>query len=118
MAWQLQFDPAAEKELGKLDKAVQRTVKKFLAEVCDLQDPASRGHTLSHQLAGQHTYRIGQPSITSQHHNPKETGRDIGPAALLGAASRNSNLCQSVQADLRLRRARNAIKPRPLIIMA
>ena len=33
MAWKLQFDPAAEKELGKLDKAVQRTVKKFLAEV-------------------------------------------------------------------------------------
>ena len=26
MAWKLQFDPAAEKELGKLDKAVQRTV--------------------------------------------------------------------------------------------
>ena len=63
MAWKLQFDPAAEKELGKLDKAVQRTVKKFLAEVCDLNDPASRGHTLSHKLAGQHTYRIGQLRI-------------------------------------------------------
>ena len=63
MAWKLQFDPAAEKELGKLDKAVQRTVKKFLAEVCDLHDPASRGHTLSHKLAGQHTYRIGQLRI-------------------------------------------------------
>jgi len=60
MGWKLQFDPAAEKELSKLDKAVQRTVKKFLAEVCELQDPAARGHTLSNKLAGQQTYRIGQ----------------------------------------------------------
>lgn len=60
MVWKLQFDPAAEKELSKLDRAVQRSVKKFLAEVCELADPAARGHTLSNKLAGQHTYRIGQ----------------------------------------------------------
>lgn len=60
MAWKLLFDPAAEKELSKHDKAVQRTVKKFLAEVCELHDPAARGHTLSNKLAGQHTHRIGQ----------------------------------------------------------
>ena len=60
MIWKLQYDPAAEKDLSKLDKGVQRSDKKFLTEVCDLADPAARGHTLSNKLAGQHTYRIGQ----------------------------------------------------------
>ena len=32
MAWLLTYDPAAEKELAKLDKSVQRSVKKYLAE--------------------------------------------------------------------------------------
>ena len=63
MAWQLRYDPAAEKELSKLDKAVQRSVKKFMAEVCELDDPAERGHPLSAPLAGHHRYRIGQLRI-------------------------------------------------------
>ena len=60
MAWKLQYDPAAEKELSKLDKGVQRSLKKYLADVCELADPAARGHALSNKLAGQHTYRVGQ----------------------------------------------------------
>ena len=60
MIWKLQYDPAAEKDLSKLDKGVQRSDKKFLTEVCDLADPAARRQTLSNKLAGQHTYRIGQ----------------------------------------------------------
>lgn len=36
MVRKLQYDPAAEKELSKLDRAVQRSVKKFLAELCEL----------------------------------------------------------------------------------
>lgn len=63
MHWRLEFDPKAEKELSKLDKSIQRTARKFLAEVCELKDPASRGHPLSHDLAGQHRYRIGQLRI-------------------------------------------------------
>ena len=63
MVWQLEFDPKAEREFSRLDKSVQRTIKKFLAEVCELKDPASRGHPLSNILAGQHTYRIGQLRI-------------------------------------------------------
>jgi len=60
MGWKLHYGPAAEKELSKLDKGVQRSDKKFLTEVCDLAGPAARGYTLSNKLAGQHTYRIGQ----------------------------------------------------------
>ena len=63
MAWLLTYDPAAEKELAKLDKSVQRSVKKYLAEVCQLKDPATRGHGLTGPLAGNHRYRIGQLRI-------------------------------------------------------
>lgn len=61
--WTLQFDPQAAKELSKLDKSVQRTVKKYLDEVCGLNDPAERGHPLSGPLAGCHRYRVGQLRI-------------------------------------------------------
>ena len=60
MTWRLIYDPAAEKELSKLDRAVQRTAKKFLAEVCELADPASRGHPLTGRWTGYHRYRVGQ----------------------------------------------------------
>ena len=63
MVWQLRYDPAAEKDLSKLDRAVQRSVKKYLAEVCELDDPSRRGHPLSGPLAGHHRYRIGQLRI-------------------------------------------------------
>ena len=60
MTWALRYDPSAEKELSKLDKALQRSVKKYLSDVCDLNDPAVRGHGLTGPQAGQHRYRIGQ----------------------------------------------------------
>ena len=63
MAWELLYDPKAEKELSKLDKAVQRDVHKYLVGVCKLQDPADRGHPLTGPYAGLHRYRVGQLRI-------------------------------------------------------
>lgn len=63
MAWQLEYDPAAEKELGKLDRAIQKKIKAYLAEVCELADPAVRGHGLTGPWAGLHRYRVGQLRI-------------------------------------------------------
>ena len=60
MTWRLVYDPAAEKELSKLDRGVQRAAKKYLAEACSLADPASRGHPLTGRWAGFHRYRVGQ----------------------------------------------------------
>ena len=60
MAWTLIYDPAAEKELSKLDKAIAKKVKAYLGEVCQLSDPADRGHALTGPYAGLHRYRIGQ----------------------------------------------------------
>jgi mRNA interferase RelE/StbE len=40
MAWQIDFDPAAQPELNKLDKPVRRRILKFLYErVGELDDP-------------------------------------------------------------------------------
>ena len=60
MSWRLQFAPAAERELRRLDRSVQRSVAKYLLDVCELSDPASRGHALTGQWAGFHRYRVGQ----------------------------------------------------------
>lgn len=70
MAWLLTYDPAAEKELAKLDKSVQRSVKKYLAEVCQLKDPATRGDGLTGPLAGNfsHARRFGH-TVSSLGHS-------------------------------------------------
>jgi mRNA interferase RelE/StbE len=44
MAWKIEFDPAALKELKKLDKPVERRILKFLRErVARLDDPRQTG---------------------------------------------------------------------------
>jgi len=63
MAWRLEFDPAAEKELAKLDRAIQKKIKGYLADVCVLDNPADRGHGLTGPWAGFHRYRVGQLRI-------------------------------------------------------
>jgi len=63
MPWRLEFDSAAAKELAKLDRGVQKKIKTYLAEVCDLTDPTVRGHGLTGPWAGFHRYRIGQLRI-------------------------------------------------------
>ncbi len=63
MPWRLEFEPAAAKEFAKLDRGVQKKVKAYLAEVCDLADLTVRGHGLTGPLAGLHRYRLGQLRI-------------------------------------------------------
>lgn len=60
MAWELVYDPAAKKELSRLDKSVAKEVKRYLENVCQLEDPVDRGHPLTGPWAGFHRYRIGQ----------------------------------------------------------
>ena len=47
MAWQIEFDPSAVKELAKLDKPVARRIVQFLRErIAPLTDPRSLGEAL------------------------------------------------------------------------
>jgi mRNA interferase RelE/StbE len=60
MAWKVEFDPAALKELKKLDKPVEKRILKFLRERIEkLGDPRQVGARLQGTLSGFWKYRVG-----------------------------------------------------------
>jgi mRNA interferase RelE/StbE len=67
MAWRIELDPAAERELGKLDPQVARRILKFLRErVANLEDPRSIGEALKGSRLGEFwKYRVGDYRIIS-----------------------------------------------------
>jgi mRNA interferase RelE/StbE len=71
MAWKIEFDPAALKELSKLDKPVEQRILKFLRErVAKLDDPRRIGASLQGTLSGLWKYRVGDYRlICSLEHN-------------------------------------------------
>ena len=65
MAWQIEFDEAALKELAKLDKPVAKRIVTFLRErVAVLEDPRSIGEALKgSKLSEFWKYRVGDYRI-------------------------------------------------------
>lgn len=65
MAWQIEFIPAAAKELDKLDPVTARRLLKFLRErVAPLRDPRSVGEALrGSELGSFWKYRVGDYRI-------------------------------------------------------
>ncbi len=60
MAWKIEFDPAALKELERLDKSVERRIVKFLRDrVANLEDPRQIGGSLHGTQSGLWKYRVG-----------------------------------------------------------
>lgn len=61
MAWKIEFDPAAERELAKLDNTVARRILKFLSErLAPSDNPRSLGAPLTGSKLGDFwKYRIG-----------------------------------------------------------
>jgi mRNA interferase RelE/StbE len=68
LAWTIEFDPAAIKELKKLDKPVARRITAFLHErVAQSQDPRSIGQALAGEnLGGYWKYRVGDWRIIAK----------------------------------------------------
>ena len=68
MAWSLEFDPAAAKELRKLDRQVAQRIVTFLRErVVSLDDPRSLGEALRGDALGEFwKYRLGDYRIISR----------------------------------------------------
>lgn len=54
------YTPEAEKQFAKLDKPVQKRIKKYLAEI---KNPRSRGKALIGNLMGMWRYRVGDYRI-------------------------------------------------------
>lgn len=65
LAWQIEFEDAALKELAKLDKQVARRILSFLRErVAVLDDPRSVGEALKGSKLGEFwKYRVGDYRI-------------------------------------------------------
>ena len=65
MAWRIEFEDAAMKELAKLDKQVARRILVFLCErVAVLDDPRSVGEALKGSRLGEFwKYRVGDYRI-------------------------------------------------------
>lgn len=67
MVWRIDFDPAVERELRKLDPQVVRRILKFLHErVATIDDPRSIGEALRGSRLGEFwKYRVGDYRIIS-----------------------------------------------------
>jgi mRNA interferase RelE/StbE len=65
MAWTIELDKAAERELGKLDKQAARRILAFLHDrVANLEDPRSIGEALKGSKLGDFwKYRVGDYRI-------------------------------------------------------
>lgn len=60
MAWRIEVDPAAQRELDKLDQSVARRILKFLYQrVGKLDDPRKVGERLQGTLSEFWKYRVG-----------------------------------------------------------
>ena len=68
MAWRIRFDPAAAKELGKLDRQPAQRILRFLSDrVARLDDPRSIGEALKGSKLGElWKYRVGDYRIIAE----------------------------------------------------
>ena len=68
MAWQIEFDPSAAKELAKLDKPTARRIVQFLRErIAPLTDPRSLGEALrGDELGSFWKYRLGDYRVIAE----------------------------------------------------
>ncbi|GAB1426452.1 type II toxin-antitoxin system RelE/ParE family toxin [Thauera terpenica] len=67
MTWKIEFDPAAARELAKLDRKQARRILSFLSErVAQLDNPRSMGEPLKGSKLGEFwKYRVGDYRVIS-----------------------------------------------------
>lgn len=72
MAWRIEFDPRAKKEMAQLDKEVQRRIVRFLSErVLPLANPRMLGEALhGSKFGGLWKYRVGDYRIVCDIQDP------------------------------------------------
>jgi mRNA interferase RelE/StbE len=64
LAWQINFEDSAFKELSKLDKQIQKNILRYLRDRIALgDDPRRFGQALRNNLAGLWKYRVGNYRI-------------------------------------------------------
>jgi mRNA interferase RelE/StbE len=65
MAWRIEYDPGAEKDLSKLDRPIAKRMVQFMGQrVAKLDDPRSLGEALKGSKLGNFwQYRVGDYRI-------------------------------------------------------
>ncbi len=59
MAWTIEFDEQAQRDLARLDKSIQREISRYLDDRIALAaNPKAFGHPLGHELSGLWRYRV------------------------------------------------------------
>lgn len=66
MAWTIEFERKADRQLDKLNRRDAARIVKLLDEVAELDDPRSRGHALTGDLGGLWRYRAGDWRIITR----------------------------------------------------
>ena len=86
MAWRVEFDPAAVRELGKLDPQNARRILTFLhSRVAVLDDPRSLGEALKGSKLGEFwKYRVGDCRICLLYTSPSP--RDVEESRMPSSA--------------------------------
>ena len=71
MAWQIEFDPAAKKELSKLDPQIAKRILQFLkSRLAKHPDPRELGEALKGSRLGEFwKYRVGDYRIIASIHD-------------------------------------------------
>lgn len=70
MAWTIEFDERAQRDLARLDKAIQRDIGRYLStRIAPAEDPRSFGHALTHDLSGLWRYRVRDYRIVCELHD-------------------------------------------------
>lgn len=67
--WHLETSPQFDKAARKLDQQTLHRVKAYLDQVCELEDPRTRGKGLTGKLAGYWRYRIGDYRVIVEIHD-------------------------------------------------
>ncbi len=75
MAWRIEFETLADKELSKIDPQVRRRILRFLFDrVANLEDPRSIGDALAGAEFGEYwKYRVGDYRIIANIDDEKIT---------------------------------------------
>lgn len=66
MAWKIEFEEDAEKELAKVDKKNQKRILKVLRERIAPNNPRDFGEPLRGNLAGLWKYRVGDYRVIAE----------------------------------------------------
>jgi mRNA interferase RelE/StbE len=67
--WLLRTSADFDRSVRKLDRPVAVRIKEYLAQICDLEDPRSRGKALTGNLSGYWRYRVGSYRILMTVHD-------------------------------------------------